>query len=158
MNYPVVALKDRASDYGVVVPDLPGCVSAGRTLDEALEMAKEAIELHIEGLVEEGLAVPRPGAIEAHRREPAYAGGTWAIVTVQLSDLRLRSKRVNISMPERVLEAADRYAARIGETRSGLLVRAVSEYMGRSPVVRDEPTRPRGRRKSGASRTRQGGS
>jgi predicted RNase H-like HicB family nuclease len=139
MNYPVVVMQDRASDYGVVVPDLPGCVSAGRTLDEALEMAREAIELHLEGLVEEGLVVPRPGAIEARRRDPAYAGGTWAIVTVQPSDLRLRSRRVNISMPERVLEAADRYAARIGETRSGLLVRAVSEYMGRSPVRRERP-------------------
>ena len=41
-------------------------------------------------------------------------------------------------MPERVLEAADQYAARIGETRSGLLVRAVSEYMGREPLRRND--------------------
>ena len=44
MLYPVVVHKDQTSDYGVSVPDLPGCFSAGRTLDEALENIKEAIE------------------------------------------------------------------------------------------------------------------
>jgi len=138
MNYPVCLQKEPDSDYGVVVPDLPGCFSAGKTIDEALEMAREAIELHIEGLIDEGMAVPRPGNIEAHRDDPAFADGTWGLVAVDLSDLRLTTRRVNISMPERVLEAADQYAARIGESRSGLLVRAVSEYMGREPVRRDD--------------------
>ena len=89
MNYPVCIHKEPESDYGVVVPDLPGCVTAGRTIDEALEMAREAIELHIEGLIEEGLAVPRPGAIEVHSADPDYAEGTWGLVDVNLSDLRL---------------------------------------------------------------------
>lgn len=142
MNFPVCIHKEPDSDYGAVVPDLPGCVSAGKTVDEALEMAKEAIELHIEGLIEEGMAVPRPGAIEGHRGDPEYGEGTWGLVAVDLSDLRLKTRRVNISMPERVLEAADQYAARIGETRSGLLVRAVSEYMGREPLKRNGPERP----------------
>ena len=57
MNYPVVIHKDRKSDYGVSVPDLPGCVSAGATVDDALAMAREAIELHLEGLIEEGSEV-----------------------------------------------------------------------------------------------------
>ncbi len=42
--------KDPDSDYGVTVPDLPGCFSAGSTIDEAMAMAREAIELHVEGL------------------------------------------------------------------------------------------------------------
>ena len=58
MNYPIVIHKDKRSDYGVTVPDLPGCFSAGGTLDEALAMAKEAIELHLEGLIEEGQPIP----------------------------------------------------------------------------------------------------
>ena len=49
MNYPIVIRKQKRSDYGVTVPDLPGCFSAGKTLDDALAMAREAIELHLEG-------------------------------------------------------------------------------------------------------------
>jgi predicted RNase H-like HicB family nuclease len=131
MNYPVVIHKEKRSDFGVTVPDLPGCFSAGGSLDEALNMAKEAIELHLEGLVEEGLPIPAPGNIEAHQRNPDFGGGTWAVVAVDQSTLRVRAKRINITMPERILDAVDRYADERGETRSGLLVRAVSEYMGR---------------------------
>ena len=80
MNYPVVLHKDRDSDYGVTVPDLPGCFSAGKTVDEALAMAKEAIELHIEELIDEGLPVPRSGGSISTRRMPntvAARGRSW---------------------------------------------------------------------------------
>ncbi len=46
MRYPIVIHKDEGSCYGVTVPDLPGCFSAGYTLDETFEMAREAIEGH----------------------------------------------------------------------------------------------------------------
>lgn len=131
MNYPVVIHKDRDSDYGVTVPDLPGCFSAGRTLDEALAGAREAIELHVEGLIEEGQPVPPPGTIEQHQHKPEYRRGTWAVVSIDPSSLRLKAVRINITMPERVLDAVDRYARAAGRTRSGLLVEAVTNYMGR---------------------------
>ena len=131
MNYPIVIHKDKDSDYGVTVPDLPGCYSAGGTLDEALAMAREAIELHVEGLIEEGLPVPEPSSIETQRHKPDYAGGTWAIVSIDAATLRARAKRINITVPERILDSMDRYAQRRGETRSGLLVRAAMEYIGR---------------------------
>ncbi len=41
LNYPILIQKEPRSDYGVIVPDLPGCFSAGRTIDEALAMARE---------------------------------------------------------------------------------------------------------------------
>lgn len=131
MNYPVVIHKEPDSDYGVSVPDLAGCFSAGRTLDEALARAREAIELHVEGLIEEGHPVPKPGSIEQHQRNPEYRGGTWAVVSVDPSSLRLKAVRINITVPERVLDAVDRFAVAHGQTRSGLLVEAVTNYMGR---------------------------
>jgi len=143
MNYPVVLHKDKASDYGVTVPDLPGCFSAGKTVDEALAMAKEAIELHLEGLIDEGQPVPRPGKIESHQRDPEYRGGTWAMVTIDPAGLRVNAKRVNITIPERVLEAIDRFAQQHGKTRSGLLVEAATDYMGRG----GEKVAPRARRR-----------
>jgi predicted RNase H-like HicB family nuclease len=130
MNYPIAIHKDSDSDYGVIVPDLPGCFSAGRTLDEAVTMAKEAVELHLEGLIEEGHAIPEPATIDERADSPEYAGATWAVVSVDPSDLRTKAKRVNITMPERVLDAVDRFAAAEHETRSGLLVKAVTSYIG----------------------------
>jgi predicted RNase H-like HicB family nuclease len=67
MRFPVVIHKDADSDYGVTVPDLPGCFSAGDTIDDALTNAVEAIECHIEGLLLDGETVPHAVAIEHHR-------------------------------------------------------------------------------------------
>jgi len=140
MNYPIVIHKDRDSDYGVTVPDLPGCFTAGSTLDEALAMAQEAVELHLEGLIEHGEAVPRPGAMEDHRGNPDYKGGVWAVVSVSPADLRVKAKRINVSIPQRVLDAVDRFARAENETRSGLLVKAATAY------IRQTPRRPKRRR------------
>ena len=144
MNYPIVIHKDRGSDYGVIVPDLPGCYSAGKTIDDALQMAREAIELHLEGLIEEGKPVPRPATIDAHHRKSDYKGGTWALVSVDPATLRSNAKRINITVPERVLDAVDGYARKTGDTRSGLLVRAATQYIGRN--LKSSPLVKRGRR------------
>ncbi len=61
MKYMVVIEKGEAG-YGAHVPDLPGCIAAGETRDEALELIKEAIEFHIEGLLEVGEPVPPPSS------------------------------------------------------------------------------------------------
>ena len=149
MNYPIVIHKDKGSDYGVIVPDLPGCFSAGGTLDEALAMAQEAIELHLEGLIEDGQVVPEPGRIEDHREEPDYADGIWAVVPINPSSLRVEAKRVNITMPQRILDAVDRFAAGHQETRSGLLTKAATAYIrGETTHTEGEPLPPPSRRRT----------
>jgi predicted RNase H-like HicB family nuclease len=145
MNFPVVLHKDPHSDYGVVVPDLPGCFSAGSSVDEALAMAKEAIELHLEGLIHDGQPIPRPRKIEYHQKRADYRGGTWALVTIAASALRVRAKRVNITVPERVLDAIDRAAEAHGQTRSGFLVEAANEYIGQTAEKSRGKPRRRGR-------------
>jgi predicted RNase H-like HicB family nuclease len=129
MRYPIVIHKDKRSDYGVTVPDLPGCFSAGSTMDEALAMAREAIELHLEGLIDEEMSVPNPTPIERLRKRTEFSGGVWAVVEVDPANLRTRAKRVNITLPQRVLESIDRFAANHGETRSGLLMKAATTYI-----------------------------
>lgn len=59
MQYTVV-LEKGDSSYGAFVPDLPGCIAAGKTKDETVKLIKEAIEFHIEGLKEEGEIIPKP--------------------------------------------------------------------------------------------------
>ncbi len=142
MNYPVVIHKDKASDYGVTVPDLPGCFSAGKSLDKALAAAREAIELHLEGLVEDGQVIPEPGTIEDHQRHPDYRGGVWAVVTVDPSTLRIKAQRINITVPERILDAIDHYADEHGQTRSGLMVQATLAYIGRGKDKALKPAKP----------------
>ena len=63
-HYIALIHKDANSDYGVSFPDLPGVISAGRTLDEARAMAAEALAFHLEGLAEDGEAVPEPSTLE----------------------------------------------------------------------------------------------
>jgi len=57
MKYAVVIEKGESS-YGAYVPDLPGCVAAGETREEVLQLIHEAIEIHIQGLKEDGEAIP----------------------------------------------------------------------------------------------------
>ena len=59
MKYAVV-FEESATGYAAYVPDLPGCVTTGKTLDETERLIREAIEFHIESLREHGEPVPRP--------------------------------------------------------------------------------------------------
>lgn len=67
MRYAVVIEKAN-SNYSAYVPDLPGCVTTGATLEEVKQMIQEAIEFHIEGMLKEGLQIPKPTSI-AHEVE-----------------------------------------------------------------------------------------
>ena len=61
MRYMVV-LEQGPTSYGAYVPDLPGCVAAGESEEEVLQLIQEAIEFHLEGLREEGSPVPEPNS------------------------------------------------------------------------------------------------
>jgi len=135
MHYPVVIHKDKQSDYGVTVPDLPGCFSAGETMESALSNVVEAIECHLDVLFFDCGSIPEATSIEAHQQHTDFTGGTWALVNIDLSKLASKAKRINITLPERVLALVDEQAKREGESRSGLLARAVLEYIGRNKVA-----------------------
>lgn len=134
MRFPIVVHKDDTSGYGVSVPDLPGCFSAGDSLDDAIESAHEAIACHLEGLLMDGEMVPERAPLETHQANRAYKGGIWAVVVVDISKLSSKAKRVNITMPARVLAIVDEAAAREGDSRSGLLARAALSYVERHAI------------------------
>ena len=129
MKYPIVIHKDPGSDYSVTIPDLPGCFSAGSSIEEAIRMAQEAAECHIEGMLIDSEPIPTPSEIEVHKDQPDFKNGIWAVVEVDISKLSLKSKRINITMPERLIKTVDQYAKKYGSSRSGLLSQAVTEYM-----------------------------
>ena len=129
MRFPVVLHTDDGVRYGVIVPDLPGCFSAGDTFDEALDSVHEAIELHLEGLIEEGGDVPVPRAIAAHRANPDFADGVWAAVDIDVSRYEGKAEEINITIPRRLLVKIDEYAKSHGSTRSGFLAEAARSAM-----------------------------
>ena len=124
MRYPIaIEPGDETHAFGVVVPDLPGCYSAGDTLDAAIDNAKEAIELWLETVIDDGGAVPQPQSITEHQGNPEFAGWVWAVVPVDLSALSDKVERVNITLPARVLRRIDAAAKAAGESRSGFIAR-----------------------------------
>ena len=83
MRYPIaIEPGSDTTAWGVVVPDLPGCFSAGDTIDEAIANASEAITAWIEAVLDDGGDVPTPTAIEQHRKNREFKGWIWALAEV----------------------------------------------------------------------------
>jgi predicted RNase H-like HicB family nuclease len=61
MRYTIVVEK-AGKNYSAYVPDLPGCIATGRTPEETEQLIREAVELHLNGLREDGLPIPRPSS------------------------------------------------------------------------------------------------
>ncbi|MBJ7404130.1 MAG: type II toxin-antitoxin system HicB family antitoxin [Bradyrhizobium sp.] len=119
--------KDADSDFGVSFPDLPGLVTAGTTLDEARDMAEEALALHLEGILEDGASVPEPSSLEEIMADPKNRSGVAILVSVK--DDQPKIVRVNVTLPGDVLEQIDKYAETHGYTRSGLLAQAAKKLI-----------------------------
>lgn len=124
MRYPIAIEpgNDRTA-WGVVVPDLPGCFSAGDTLDEAVINAEEAITLWIETALDAGQDIPAPTLLEVLRERPDFADWTFGLVSVDPAALDDTIERVNITLPRRVLHRLDQRAKAVGESRSGYIAK-----------------------------------
>lgn len=125
-RYFAFVTKDDDSDYSVLFPDLPGCYSAGATLEEACDMAADALALHVAGLREEGETVPPPRAFADLADEAAAAASEdsdsfFCVVPVTLRPTKGKAMRVQVTLDENLLAAIDARAAETGETRSGFL-------------------------------------
>jgi predicted RNase H-like HicB family nuclease len=126
-HYIALIHKDPDSDYGVSFPDFPGIATAGRTLDEARAMAEEALAFHIEGMVEDGEAIPEASTLDAVMDDPVSRDGVVTLISTR--EQPKRAIRVNVTLPEDVLAAIDRYAENRGFTRSGFLTLAAKRAM-----------------------------
>jgi predicted RNase H-like HicB family nuclease len=126
-----VALVDgHAGAYGVVVPDLPGCSSGGKTVDKAVANAQEAVSLWADAMIDQGGDIPPPRTIEAVVADAdivaAVAQGA-IIVLIPLVREAGSAIRANISLDRGLLDAIDEAAATRGLTRSAFLASAARE-------------------------------
>ena len=129
MAYIALIHADAEPGYGVTFPDFPGCVTVGDTLEEARLMAEEALGLHIRGMTEDGEALPEPSSLDTVMADPENKEAA-AVLIVSAPMQPPKTVRVNITLPEQVLEGIDRHAAAHGYTRSGFLAKIAREAIG----------------------------
>lgn len=126
MKFPIVIHKDPDSDYGLTIPDVPGCFSGGKTVEEALENVQEALSLHFEALVADGDPLPKGSSIDTYLNDPDFTGGIWALVEFDITPYLGKSVRFNATLPEHLLNRIDDYVKNHPEqkSRSGFLASA----------------------------------
>lgn len=125
----IAIIEPAKEGFGVYFPDLPGCTSAGATQGEAARNALDALALHLDGIIEDGEAIPEPAPLE---KIAVPKGAAPVLVSATLPG---KVERINITMDEGTLAAADRLAKESGLTRSGYFAVLV-----RNDLVHTRPT------------------
>ncbi len=131
MRYPIaIEAGTDETAFGIVIPDLPGCFSAGDTLDEAMINAEEAAAAWIDATLDAGGAIPRASTLDTLRANPDFAGWSFGVITLDPALFDDVTERVNITLPRRVLKRLDALAQAAGESRSAYI--AQMTLVGRS--------------------------
>ena len=130
INFPVYLTQESENDlYRANVPCIKNCSTTGRTMEDALQNVKETIRIVIKEKLAKGEVIPKPAALETYQADSQYTDGAWALAPINFSRIYGKSKRINITVPEQILERLDSFAREQGETRSGFLVQAAIEYI-----------------------------
>lgn len=123
------AVIERADDgFGVFFPDLPGCTSAGDTVNEAALNAEEALSLHLDGMREDGEAIPAPSSIDAIATDPDVDEVGRVLVRGEVPG---RAIRVQVTIDEGLLARIDRVA----KNRSRFLAEAARAALAAREVA-----------------------
>ena len=124
-TYPAQIYED-SGVFGIVFPDLPGCVSIAVSGDQIAEMATEALSLHIEGMLEDLDPLPKPTSVDKLERDP---DGTWVTSLLVSVEPEPASERVNVILPKGLLRQIERFTTARGINRSALLGLAARQYL-----------------------------
>ncbi|WP_224964164.1 type II toxin-antitoxin system HicB family antitoxin [Acinetobacter guillouiae] len=108
MLYPIAVEKGSDVEaYGVIVPDIKGCFSAGDTFEEALTNVKEAIAGHLEILAEDGEEIPLASEVSKYLNDDEFKGFIWAVVDVDVSRYLGKAEKINVTLPSRLIRLID---------------------------------------------------
>ena len=140
MDYIAYLHKDADSDFGVSFPDIPVCVTAGTTLEDARQMAIEALALHVRGLVEDGEQIPAPSTLDDLASDPGLRKAVAVLIPLRASE---KTVRVNITARESQLKRIDRLAKKAGLTRSAYIVQSATSGLA-NPRRRSRQTTTQG--------------
>ena len=127
-NYIAVVHKDSSSDFGVSFPDFPGCITGGKSIDEVKDLSIEALSGHIKVMREFGEKIPKPSKLDDIIADKDYLNAV-AFLVVSVPDLKSKTVRVNITMPEDILHQIDVTAKKRGMSRSSFLTHAAQNVI-----------------------------
>ena len=129
MRYPIILQTDNHKQFGVTVPDLPGCFSQGSTIESAIDNAREAILFHAESLVKAKQIVPLPSEIVDLSDFHDDAGtALLAYADVDIESVQGPAKRINITIKAANLQVIDIRAKKFGMNRSEYLAYAGTHF------------------------------
>jgi hypothetical protein len=126
MLYPLHVWKNQQGAYSARFPDLPGILTGADNLADLPAAAQAAVS----AAFAHGLEMADASAVEQWCDSADYAGGFWLLVTIDRSKINLRSIRVNITLPEKLLNDIDVFTKSRNWTRSGFLAQAALKAMG----------------------------
>ncbi|MES2755123.1 MAG: type II toxin-antitoxin system HicB family antitoxin [Pseudomonadota bacterium] len=113
----VAAIEQADDTFGIVFPDFPGCVSAGDSVANVLEMGREALTLHIEGMIEDGDPIPHPGNVDIETVRAQFPEGNWLMLGAITVLVPAFPDTVDVSLKadlvRRIAEQAHRQAEQI---------------------------------------------
>ncbi|MGR3219971.1 MAG: type II toxin-antitoxin system HicB family antitoxin [Candidatus Anammoxibacter sp.] len=122
-NYIGVISKNKHGEYCVSFPDFPGCITAGDNIEEAKQMAIEALNFHVKGMLEDGEKIPVPSHLQHITSDPEYRE-CLAFIRIEVREAKPKTVRVNITIPENTLKHIDTTAKKRGMSRSAFLIHA----------------------------------
>src|SRR5882762_391474 len=149
--YPAVLERGPKGAFGAWFPDFPGCVAGGRSQEQTIERAENALAQAVDGLFEHGRPLPPPTPIERIVLPKGCDFLAYFIVGVDPPD---PSERVNVYLPKSLIARVDRRAAELGMSRSSFFGLAVSTALVHFPGFREGLVEPRSKvHKTGRLRT-----
>ncbi|MBV6631519.1 MAG: type II toxin-antitoxin system HicB family antitoxin [Alphaproteobacteria bacterium] len=126
--YAGVLSKDPDSEYSMYFPDLPGCVTAGRTIEEALFSAREALALHLQGLMELRRRPPRPTNLYDLARDPQHGEGLAVMIEPWPADDDNEPETIELKLSARTIQALDNAGAVRHKTRAQIVELVLAEW------------------------------
>jgi predicted RNase H-like HicB family nuclease len=124
-HYIALIRKEKGACYGVDFPDFLGCITAADTVEEAQARAVEVLDLHVDGMVEDGELLPEATGLDAILEDPDSRDGLVLAVQVPLADKKSKKVRVDITIPEDLSRQVDRFVKNTeGVNRSSFFVTA----------------------------------
>ena len=122
-SYIAIVHKDASSEYGVSFPDFPGCITTGKSIDELKDLSIEVLSGHIKTMKEFEEQIPNPSKLDDIIADPDYCDAI-AFLVVPIPDTKTKTVRVNITLPEDILNKIDVTAKQRGMSRSSFLSHA----------------------------------
>lgn len=139
MDYYVALIhKENGSDFGVMFPDFPGCVTAGKSHEEAIQLASNALAFHVAGMREDGEKVRAPRSlkeIKAAKEDWVDFNNAVVAMVPLLPTPEGKMQPTNLSLDVGLVQAIDRYAQKMKITRSAAFAEGAKLLMQVRPAV-----------------------